>query len=144
MTDAKATDAKITDSKTDQKFYATGRRKTSVARVWLTQGKGEFIVNKRPSDRYFERKISTVLINKPFVVTKTEGLYNVNCTIKGGGLSAQAGALAHGLSRAIAQVDDSFRSMLRKAELLTRDSREVERKKPGLKKARKRFQFSKR
>ena len=135
---------KMTDVKTTQKSYATGRRKTSVARVWLTQGAGKFIVNKRPSDKYFERKISMVLINKPFIVTQTEGLYNVHCTVSGGGLSSQAGALAHGLSRTIAKIDKSFRSILRKAGLLTRDSREVERKKPGLKKARKKFQFSKR
>ena len=127
-----------------QKTYATGRRKTSVARVWITQGKGEFVVNDKSSDKYFARKGSTTVINKPFSVTKTEGLYNVMCTVKGGGLSAQAGAIIHGLSRAISKVDESFKTVLRKAGLLTRDSREVERKKPGLKKARKAFQFSKR
>ena len=104
----------------------------------------DFFVNDKPSDKYFERKVSTTLINKPFVTTQTERLYNVNCTVKGGGLSAQAGAITHGLARVIAKLDESFRATLRKAGLLTRDSREVERKKPGFKKARKRFQFSKR
>jgi len=132
------------DIKVSQKSYATGRRKTSVARVWLTQGKGDFVVNKKPYQKYFERKVSTALINKPFITTQTEGLYNVHCTVGGGGLSAQAGAVTHGLSRAIAQIDESFRVILRKAGLLTRDSRKVERKKCGLKKARKSFQFSKR
>ena len=127
-----------------QKSYSTGRRKTSVARVWITQGKGEFIINNKSSDTYFSRKESIAVINKPFFVTKTEGLYNVICTVKGGGFSAQAGAITHGLSRAIALIDESFRIVLRKAGLLTRDSREVERKKAGRKKARKSFQFSKR
>jgi small subunit ribosomal protein S9 len=130
--------------KTSQRSYATGRRKTSVARVWLEQGKGDFVVNNKPSEKYFERKVSTTLINKPFVATQTERLYNVFCTVKGGGLSAQAGAVTHGLARVIAKLDESFRLTLRKAGLLTRDSREVERKKPGFKKARKKFQFSKR
>jgi small subunit ribosomal protein S9 len=134
----------MTDLKTTQKSYATGRRKTAVARVWLTQGKGDFVVNKKPSDKYFERGMSTTLINKPFTVTKTEKLYNVHCTVSGGGLSAQAGAITHGLSRAIASLDDTFKVILRKAGFLTRDSREVERKKAGFKKARKSFQFSKR
>ncbi|NRA73656.1 MAG: 30S ribosomal protein S9 [Rickettsiales bacterium] len=132
------------DVKVSQDSYATGRRKTSVARVWITQGSGEFIVNKQPFDKYFERKISQALVNKPFIVTQTEGLYNVKCTVSGGGLSGQAGALAHGLSRAIAKLDESFKPMLKAQGLTTRDSREVERKKPGLKKARKKFQFSKR
>lgn len=134
----------MTDISNSQKSYATGRRKTAIARVWLTQGKGDFVVNKKPSDKYFERGMSTTLINKPFAVTKTENLYNVNCTVSGGGLSAQAGAITHGLSRAIASLDASFKVILRKAGFLTRDSREVERKKAGFKKARKSFQFSKR
>jgi small subunit ribosomal protein S9 len=127
-----------------QKSYATGRRKTSVARVWISQGKGQFTVNKQPSGQYFSSKVSTTLINRPFAVTKTERLYDVHCTVAGGGISAQAGAITHGLSRAISGLDEAFRSALRKAGLLTRDSREVERKKPGRKKARKAFQFSKR
>ena len=134
----------MTDVKIAQNSYATGRRKTSVARVWLTQGSGKFIVNKKSFDEYFARKISQALVNKPFTVTQTEGLYDVNCTVSGGGLSGQAGALAHGLSRAISKLDESLRSMLKKAHLLTRDSRQVERKKPGQPKARKKFQFSKR
>lgn len=124
--------------------YATGRRKTSVARVWLTQGSGKFIINKKSADEYFTKKIDQAVINRPFATTNTEGLYDIKCTVSGGGLSGQAGAVAHGVSRTIVKLDDSFRVALRRADLLTRDSREVERKKPGLKKARKSFQFSKR
>lgn len=125
-------------------IYATGKRKTSVARVWISQGDGTFLVNKQPHKEYFKRPTHFSAVNKPLLITNTEGLYAVKCTVNGGGSSGQAGAIAHGLSVAIAKIDESYRLQLRKAGLLTRDSRKVERKKCGHKKARRSFQFSKR
>lgn len=129
---------------TTNAIYATGRRKTSVARVWLSQGDGGFSINKKAHKEYFKRPTHFSTVNKPLILTNTEGLYTVKCTVSGGGNSGQAGAVAHGLSVAIAKLDESYRAQLRKAGLLTRDSRKVERKKCGHKKARKSFQFSKR
>lgn len=124
--------------------YGTGRRKESVARVWIKPGKGEFIVNGRKMLDYFSRSVLQTLILQPFVTTNRLGSYDVYCTVCGGGLSGQAGAVRHGLSRALVDYEPDLRPSLKSAGMLTRDSREVERKKYGLMKARRSYQFSKR
>ena len=124
--------------------YATGRRKDAVARVWIKAGSGKLIVNGKPVEAYFRRPVLQMIIQQPFNVTKTEHHFDVMATVKGGGLSGQAGAVRHGISRAMDLFDPSHRPALKKAGLLTRDSRAVERKKYGHAKARRRFQFSKR
>ncbi|WP_438319003.1 30S ribosomal protein S9 [Candidatus Caldatribacterium sp. SIUC1] len=126
------------------KYYATGRRKTSVAKVWLTLGEGRITVNGRSLEEYFPRLAWQVLVRKPLVLTGTEARFNVEARVSGGGLSGQAGALAHGVARALLLVDENLRSILKKAGLLTRDPRMKERKKYGQRAARARFQFSKR
>jgi|UniRef100_A0A7V3YG13 small subunit ribosomal protein S9 len=126
------------------KYYATGRRKTSVAKVWLTLGEGRIAVNGRSLEEYFPRLAWQVLVRKPLVLTGTEARFNVEARVSGGGLSGQAGALAHGIARALLLVDENLRSVLKKAGLLTRDPRMKERKKYGQRAARARFQFSKR
>jgi small subunit ribosomal protein S9 len=127
-----------------KKYYATGRRKTAVARVWIWPGEGKLVVNKKPLEDYFTLASWRTDIAKPFVVTATEGKFDVLSTVKGGGITGQMGALRHGIARALEQVDGSYRSALKKAGLLTRDPRTKERKKYGQPGARKRFQFSKR
>jgi small subunit ribosomal protein S9 len=127
-----------------KKHYATGRRKTSVARVWLTEGNGTITVNQQEVSAYFGRPTSVMLVNQPFEVTQTLGRFNVIAYVDGGGKSGQAGALRHGLSRALTRVNPDWRGALKRAGFLTRDPREVERKKYGRRKARRRFQFSKR
>lgn len=124
--------------------YATGRRKTSSARVWIKPGTGKVVINKQDIASYFGRPVLRMIINQAFDVTNNVGKIDVYCTVVGGGLSGQAGAIRHGISRALDKFDPSLHSVLRKAGFLTRDSRIVERKKPGKKKARKSFQFSKR
>lgn len=124
--------------------YATGRRKDAVARVWIKPGKGRVTVNSRDSQTYFARPVLRMVLNQPFFVCNRVDSYDVWCTIKGGGLSGQAGALRHGISRALVNFEPDLRPALKKAGYLTRDSRTVERKKYGRKKARRRFQFSKR
>ncbi len=126
------------------KYYATGKRKTSVARVWILPGDGRILVNNTPVDEYFLRDTSLMFIKQPFDLTGTWGRFDVKATVKGGGLSGQAGALRHGISKALLDVDPGYRTTLKKAGLLTRDARVKERKKYGLKGARKSFQFSKR
>ena len=126
------------------KYYATGKRKTSVARVWILPGDGRILVNNTPVDEYFLRDTSLMVIKQPFDLTGTWGRFDVKATVKGGGLSGQAGALRHGISKALLDVDSGYRGALKKAGLLTRDARVKERKKYGLKGARKSFQFSKR
>ena len=126
------------------KYYATGKRKTSVARVWILPGDGRVLVNNTPVDEYFLRDTSLMIIKQPFDLTGTWGRFDVKATVKGGGLSGQAGALRHGISKALLDVDPGYRTTLKKAGLLTRDARVKERKKYGLKGARKSFQFSKR
>ena len=126
------------------KYYATGKRKTSVARVWILPGDGRILVNNTPVDEYFLRDTSLMIIKQPFDLTGTWGRFDVKATVKGGGLSGQAGALRHGISKALLDVDPGYRTTLKKAGLLTRDARVKERKKYGLKGARKGFQFSKR
>ena len=128
----------------DNRYYATGRRKESVARVWMTPGSGEFKINGRSLLDHFKRETLKMLIEQPFEITETSGQYDISATVKGGGLSGQAGALRLGISRALLQINDEMRPLLRKAGFLTRDPRMVERKKYGQPKARKRFQFSKR
>lgn len=123
---------------------AVGRRKTSVARVILKAGSGTIVVNKLPFEKYFPQEIYRADITKPFSVTETAGKYDVSVTVEGGGAAGQAGAMRLGIARALVEASDEFRTSLRSHSLLTRDPRMVERKKYGQKKARKRFQFSKR
>lgn len=123
---------------------ATGRRKSAVARVFLTSGTGQIVVNRRTADDYFPRPTSRMIINQPFEVTNTLGQYDVRANVCGGGLSAQAAAIRHGITRALMIANGDFRSPLKKAAYVTRDPREVERKKYGRHKARKRPQYSKR
>jgi small subunit ribosomal protein S9 len=124
--------------------YGTGRRKESSARVWVKKGKGKIIVNKCDVTKYFGRPVLRMIVNQPFAATKTEGQFDIICTVAGGGSSGQAGAIRHGISRALDAYDPSLHSILRKGGFLTRDSRAVERKKYGKRKARRSFQFSKR
>lgn len=128
----------------DSYFCATGKRKNAIARVWLKEGAGEFLVNSRSLDEYFPRETSRMMIRQPFHLTNTLGKYDVKVNVCGGGTSGQAGAVRHGVSKALLEVSAEYRDALKKAGFLTRDAREKERKKYGLKKARKRFQFSKR
>jgi small subunit ribosomal protein S9 len=124
--------------------YATGKRKNAVARVWVKAGSGRITVNGRDVMEYFQRPVLRMLINQPFVVTNRERQFDVVCTVKGGGLSGQAGALRHGISVALNLFEPELRPVLKKNGFLTRDSRVVERKKYGKAKARRSFQFSKR
>ena len=131
-------------AETRRPVQATGRRKHSIARVQLTPGRGEIIVNGKPASDYFGRKILDIIVRQPFAVTGTEEKYNVIARVHGGGMSGQAGALRHGIARALQEYDPNLRSPLKKAGLLTRDPRMKERHKYGLKKARKAPQYSKR
>jgi small subunit ribosomal protein S9 len=124
--------------------YATGKRKNAVARVWVKPGSGKITVNGRELQVYFARPVLRMLINQPFQTAKVEGQFDVNCTVAGGGLSGQAGALRHGISRALTFFDPALRPSLKAGGFLTRDSRVVERKKYGKHKARRSTQFSKR
>ncbi len=125
-------------------YYATGKRKNSIARVWLSTGEGKFSINGRTMEDYFGREVLRMIINQPLEVANMVGRFNVNALVSGGGTSGQAGALRHGISKALLEVDGDVRAALKKAGLLTRDPRAVERKKYGRPGARKRFQFSKR
>ena len=124
--------------------YATGKRKDAVARVWIKPGSGKVTVNGKPINAYFARPVLQMILKQPFTVSNTEDQFDVMATVKGGGLSGQAGAVKHGVSKALQLYDPSLRSALKAAGFLTRDSRVVERKKFGRAKARKSFQFSKR
>ena len=124
--------------------YATGRRKDATARVWLKPGTGKVIVNGRDQEVYFARPTLRLVIDQPFAITERQGQYDVVATVKGGGLSGQAGAVKHGISQALAKYEPALRSTVKAAGFLTRDSRVVERKKYGRAKARRSFQFSKR
>ena len=128
----------------DTQFYGTGRRKTSTARVFLKPGGGEITVNNRPLDTFFGRKTARMIVRQPLDLMNMTNQFDVNVTVKGGGTTGQAGAIRHGLTRALMQYDESLRPTLRKAGLVTRDAREVERKKVGLRKARRATQYSKR
>jgi small subunit ribosomal protein S9 len=125
-------------------FYATGRRKESTARVWLKPGNGTMVINGCPMEEYFGRETSKMVINQPLQVLEQVGKVDMTVNVRGGGLSGQAGAIRHGLSRALCRLNPEFRPALKKAGFLTRDSRSVERKKYGQPGARRRFQFSKR
>jgi small subunit ribosomal protein S9 len=124
--------------------YATGKRKNAVARVWIKPGTGKITINDRDSPIYFARPVLRMLLNQPFVVANRLGQYDVICTVTGGGLSGQAGAVRHGISKALTYYEPELRPMLKAQGYLTRDSRVVERKKYGKRKARRSFQFSKR
>lgn len=125
-------------------YYGTGRRKTSTARVFLSPGSGSITVNDRPLDTFFGRKTAQMIVRQPLELMQLTGTFDVNVTVKGGGTTGQAGAIRHGLTRALMQYDESLRPALRKAGFVTRDAREVERKKVGLRKARRATQYSKR
>ena len=124
--------------------YATGKRKTSIAKIWLSKGTGKILVNGKDFKSYFKRSNHQMLITRPFEIINQETDYDVKCKVTGGGLTGQAGAMVHGISKAILQFDDKLKSTLKKEKLTTRDSRAVERKKYGHRKARRSFQFSKR
>jgi small subunit ribosomal protein S9 len=128
----------------NQQFYGTGRRKTSTARVFLKPGSGTITVNDKPLDRFFGRETARMIVRQPLKVMDLNERFDVNVTVSGGGTTGQAGAIRHGLTRALMKYDESFRQKLRKAGFVTRDAREVERKKVGLRKARRATQFSKR
>jgi small subunit ribosomal protein S9 len=128
----------------DTQFYGTGRRKTSAARVFLKSGSGSITVNDRSLDAYFGREVARMIVRQPFEVVEMTEKFDANISVSGGGSFGQAGAIRHGIARALVQYDETLRPSLRKAGFLTRDARQVERKKIGLHKARKRPQFSKR
>jgi small subunit ribosomal protein S9 len=125
-------------------YYGTGRRKSSTARVFIKSGSGEISINKRPIDVFFGRETARMIVRQPLVLTELHDKIDVNVTVTGGGISGQAGAIRHGITRALMQYDEELRGPLRKAGFVTRDARKVERKKYGLHKARKAPQFSKR
>ena len=124
--------------------YATGRRKTSIAKVWVKKGSGKIFVNGLKMNDYFKRPVHQIIVTRPLEVSEVLNAYDVRCSVKGGGLSGQAGAIIHGISRALVLHDANLKTTLKKEKLTTRDSRVVERKKYGHKKARRSFQFSKR
>ncbi len=125
-------------------YYSTGRRKNSSARVYITAGKGEITVNNRPLDQYFGRETSRMIVRQPLALTDMLENFDIKVFVKGGGNTGQSGAIRHGITRALMKYDEALRSVLRQAGYVTRDAREVERKKIGLHKARKRPQYSKR
>ena len=128
-----------------QYYYGTGRRKTSTARVFLKEGgSGQITVNGRPLDQYFGRETARMIVRQPLELVQMADRFDIKVTVRGGGISGQAGAIRHGITRALIAYDESLRPVLRKAGFVTRDARMVERKKPGLHKARKRPQYSKR
>jgi small subunit ribosomal protein S9 len=125
-------------------YYGTGRRKTSTARVFLSSGKGDIVVNKRPLDGYFGREVARMIVRQPLELVEMTEKFDIYVTVRGGGSFGQAGAIRHGITRALMEYDEELRPTLREAGFVTRDAREVERKKVGLRKARKKPQFSKR
>ena len=136
----------IKESNLDNKdrSYATGKRKNSIARVWLKKGEGKISINGKSLDKYFTRPVLQMIVNQPLETIQSTGAYDIMATVSGGGLSGQAGALRHGISKALTFYDSELRPALKKVGFLTRDSRVVERKKAGLAKARRSYQFSKR
>ncbi len=125
-------------------YYGTGRRKTATARVFLTNGAGNITVNRRPLDQYFGREVARMIVRQPLELVDLADKFDINVSVAGGGSFGQAGAIRHGITRALMQYDEALRGNLRRAGYVTRDAREVERKKVGLRKARKRPQYSKR
>lgn len=152
LQDIKAATVANTEAKTPRKSvkdkkgrsYATGKRKDAVARVWVMPGKGNITINDKSMDEYFARPVLKMVINQPFVVANRENEFDVVCTVKGGGLSGQAGAIKHGIAKALNEYEPELRTVLKQAGFLTRDDRVVERKKYGKAKARRSYQFSKR
>jgi len=136
----------IKESNLDNKdrSYATGKRKNSIARVWLKKGEGKISINGKTLDKYFTRPVLQMIVNQPLETIQSTGTYDIMATVSGGGLSGQAGAIRHGISKALTFYDSELRPALKKVGFLTRDSRVVERKKAGLAKARRSYQFSKR
>jgi len=128
----------------EKRYYATGRRKNSVARLWLQEGKGKFVINEMTLNEYFLRETSRMVIQQPLELTDSIGKFDIIASVSGGGISGQAGAVKHGISKALIEFNPEYRSVLKKAGFLTRDPRAKERKKYGQRKARARFQFSKR
>ena len=128
----------------EQIYYSTGRRKSSTARVFLKKGKGNITINARTLDQYFGRETGRMIVRQPLKTVEMTDNFDINITVSGGGISGQAGAIRHGITRALIEYDETLRRILRQAGFVTRDAREVERKKIGLHKARKRPQFSKR
>jgi len=124
--------------------YATGKRKNAVARIWLKPGSGKIVVNTKPVEAFFARPVLRMLIQQPLVAANRQTQFDIDCTVSGGGLSGQAGAVRHGISKALTQYEPELRSALKRGGFLTRDARVVERKKYGRAKARRSFQFSKR
>ena len=127
-----------------EQYYGTGRRKSSKARVFLSKGKGDIVINNRPIDEFFGRETARMIVRQPLEKVEMTDKFDIRATVKGGGISGQAGAIRHGLTRALIEYDEELRRPLRKAGYVTRDAREVERKKVGLHKARKATQYSKR
>jgi len=128
----------------NERYYGTGRRKSSAARVFLTKGSGQILINERPIDEFFGRETARMIVRQPLEKVEMADKFDIWATVKGGGISGQAGAIRHGLTRALIEYDEELRRPLRKAGYVTRDAREVERKKVGLHKARKATQYSKR
>jgi small subunit ribosomal protein S9 len=128
----------------EERYYATGKRKSSIARVWMQLGDGNITINKRPMDEYLTTETAKMIVGQPLELTNTTGRYDITVNVKGGGFSGQVGAIKHGISRALLKISPEFREALKKAGLLTRDSRIKERKKYGQRSARARFQYSKR
>lgn len=128
----------------EQRFYATGKRKSAVARVWLKPGTGRILINNKPIDEYIVRETSKMVIHQPLMLTRTYGKLDVYVNVSGGGLSGQAGAIKHGISKALIEFNPELRQVLKRAGFITRDSRVKERKKYGQRGARARFQYSKR
>jgi len=129
---------------TEQQYYGTGRRKSSTARVFMTKGKGQIVINDRPLDEFFGRETARMIVRQPLEKLEMMENFDITATVKGGGISGQAGAIRLGVTRALIEYDEELRRPLRKAGYVTRDAREVERKKVGLHKARKATQYSKR
>ena len=137
-------ETEVTKLDSKERAYATGKRKNSVARVWLKKGDGTISINGKSIENYFSRPVLQMIVNQPLEVIQGIGGYEIKATVKGGGLSGQAGAIRHGISKALTYYDIGLRPVLKKVGFLTRDSRVVERKKAGLAKARRSYQFSKR
>jgi small subunit ribosomal protein S9 len=126
------------------KYYATGKRKTAVARIWMAQGAGQIVINQRPIGEYFSREILKIVAEQPLTLTNTHGQFDFYILASGGGVTGQAGAVRHGIAKVLQNYDTNYRAVLKKAGFLTRDAREKERKKYGQKGARARYQYSKR
>ena len=139
-----STDIKLPILDNKERLYATGKRKNSIARVWLKKGEGKISINGKSIKDYFSRPVLQMIVNQPLEIIQSTGNYDIKATVKGGGLSGQAGALRHGISKALTLYDIGLRQALKKVGFLRRDSRVVERKKSGLAKARRSYQFSKR